>query len=111
MESQETPSKLKEQEQSKLINTNNQKINIKSNFIVKIFFGYIHKRKLLEIIKYNKYIQKRINIDINHYKDSSEQYSSIELEIIPMKNEYGQFIYIKEENKKYYHIYFSEYSL
>ena len=47
MKSQKTPIKVKEQEHSKFINSNNQIKKIKSNFIVKIFFGYIHKRKLL----------------------------------------------------------------
>ena len=66
------------------------------------------ERASLEIIKYNKNIQKRINIDINNYKEYSEKYSSIEIEIIPMKNKYGQFINIKGEDKEYYHIYFND---
>ena len=66
------------------------------------------ERISLETIKYNKYIQKRINININLYKSCSEKYSSIELEIMPKKNNYGEFIKIKEEEKKYYHIYFND---
>ena len=66
------------------------------------------KRKSLETVRYNKSIQKRINININHYKAYSEEYSSIELDIIPMKGEYGKFINIKEEDKKYLHIYFND---
>ena len=69
---------------------------------------YIHKRKTLETIKYNKSIQKRLNININDYKAYSEKFSSIELEIIPIQNEYGSFIKIKEEDKKYFHIYFND---
>ena len=34
-------------------------------------------------------------------------YSSIEIEIKPVKNEYGKFIEMNEENKKYFHIYFN----
>ena len=52
-------------------------------------------------------IQKRLNVNINNYKDFSEKCSSIELEIIPIQNKYGPFIKIKEENKKYFHIYFN----
>ena len=37
----------------------------------------------------------------------SEKFSPIELEIIPIENEYGPFIKIKDENKKYFHIYFN----
>ena len=60
------------------------------------------ERKSLEIIRYNKSIQKRIDININHYKAYSEEYSSIELDIIPMKGEYGEFININEEDKKFF---------
>ena len=73
MESKDASTKEKEQEQSKLINSVNILKNIKSNFILKKFFDYIHKRKSLELIKGNKYIQKRINTDINHYKAYSEK--------------------------------------
>ena len=55
-------------------------------------FGYIQKRISLKIIKCNINLQKRLNININDYKDFSEKYSSIELEIIPIQNEYGSFI-------------------
>ena len=66
------------------------------------------ERKYLETIRYNKNIQKRINININHYKAYSETKTSIELDIIPMKGEYGEFININEEDKKYFHIYFND---
>ena len=62
----------------------------------------------LKIIKCNINIQKRLNININNYKDFSEEFSSIELEIIPIQNKYGRFINIKEEDKKYFHIYFND---
>ena len=62
----------------------------------------------LKIIKYNMNIQKILNININNYKNYSELYSSIVLEIIPIQNEYGSFINIKEEDKKYFHIYFND---
>ena len=108
MEPKDTASKIKDQKQPKLISSNNILRIIKSNFILKKFFDYPNKRKSLEIIKYNKNIQKRMNININNYKEYSEKYSSIEIEIKPMKNKYGRFIYIKEdEDKEYYHIYYN----
>ena len=58
-------------------------------------------------VKNNKNIKKRINICINDYKEYSEKYSSIEVEIKPVNNKSGRFINIKEEDKKYYHIYFN----
>ena len=106
MESKDTSSKVEEKGQSKL--TNNQLKNVKSHYILKKFFEYMTEKKSLETIRYNKSIQKRINININHYKDYSEKYSSIELDIIPMKDKYGKFINIKEEDKKYFHIYFND---
>ena len=107
MEPKDTPSKVEEQGQSKLIASNNQLRNLKSDFFIQKFFGYMPKRKSLETIRYNKSIQKRINININHYKAYSEEYSSIELDIIPMKGKYGKFININEEDEKYFHIYFN----
>ena len=108
MESKDTLIKTKGQEQSKTINQDNILKNILSDYFIQKCFDYIHKRKSLEIIKYNKNIQKRINININNYKECSEKYSSIEIEIIPIKNNYGKIINIKEENKKYFHIYFND---
>ena len=108
MEQKDPSSKVEEQGQSKLIDANNQLKNVKSDFILKKFFGYMTERKSLETVRYNKSIQKRINININHYKAYSEEYSSIEIDIIPMKGEYGKFINIKEEDKKYLHIYFND---
>ena len=63
---------------------------------------------MLEIIKYNKNLKNRININIKDYKEYSEIYSSIEIEIKPVKDEYGEFINTNKENEKYYHIYFND---
>ena len=106
MEPKDTPSKVEEQGESKLIVANNQLKKVKSDYFIQKFFGYMPKRKSLETVRYNKSIQKRINININHYKAYSEEYSSIELDIIPMKGEYGKFININKEDKKFFHIYF-----
>ena len=108
MESKDAPSKVEEQGQSKLIDSNNQLRNLKRDYFIQKFFGYMPERKSLETIKYNKNIQKRMHININHYKAFSEKYSSIELDIIPMKGKYGKFINIKEEDKKYIHIYIND---
>ena len=79
-------------------------MSIKSNFILKKAFNFLQQRKKLEMIKYNKSIMKRLNININDYKE----YNEIEIEIIPHKNKYGNFINIQnKENKKYFHICFN----
>ena len=105
MESKDTPTK--EKEQSKLINSDKLQ-NLKSDYFIQKFFDYIQKRRTLKTIRYNKSIQKRININIIHYKEYSEKYSSIEIEIKPMENKYGRFIKIKEEDEEYYHIYYND---
>ena len=91
MESKVSPIKIKDQEQSQLINSNNKLKNIKSNFILKKCFDYIHKRKSLETIKYNKNIQKRMNININHYKEYSENYSDLILLMNNKKRTYHSY--------------------
>ena len=82
--------------------------NVKSGYILQLLFGNLGRKKLLDLIKYNKYIKGRINININDYRKYSELYSSIGIEIIPKINEYGKFININEEDEKYYHIYFND---
>ena len=83
-------------------------IKLKSDYFLKKLFDVIQRRISLKIFKDNINIQKSLNININNYKDFSEKFSSIELEIIPIQNKYGQFIKIKEEDKKYFHIYFND---
>ena len=81
--------------------------DIKSNYIFKIIFNFLHKKKLLEINKYNKKSQKRLNLTLNNYKEGSRIFSSIEIEIKPVKGLYGEFINISKEEEIYYHIYFN----
>ena len=78
---------------------------LKSDYFLQLLFCNLEKKKLLEIIKYSKNIKKRINININDYKEYSEKYSSIEIEIKP--NHDGTFIKFSEEDGIYYHIYFN----
>ena len=58
---------------------NNNFDNLKSDYFLHILFDYIKKNKSLEIIKINKKLQNRINIDINSYKEYSQLFSSIEI--------------------------------
>ena len=62
--------------------------NIKSNYILKKICGYLQTKQSLEIFRYNKKMQKKLNISINNYKE----YSEIELELIPIKNKKCKFI-------------------
>ena len=92
-------------EQSNKNTNKNLLYNIKSNYILKEIFDNLPKIKSLYIIKYNKKIQNKLDIDINYYK----HFSIIEILIIPKKNPKGQFIKIlNDEDKQYYHIYFND---
>ena len=87
--------------------SSNMFLIIKSKYILQFIFDNLSKRKSLNFIKYNKNIQNKIDININDYKEFSEIYSSIEMEIIPVNNKYGKFINIKNQGDlKYFHIYF-----
>ena len=108
MDPKDTINTGKEIEKLNLIKTKNKFINLKSNYILKKLFGIMQTRLSLKIIKCNINIQKRLNININNYKDFSEKFSSIELEIIPIQNKYGSFVNIKKEDKKYFHLYFND---
>ena len=89
----------------------NSKVNLddlKSLYILKLIFNNLPKKRYLEMIKYNKKSKLKLNVSTNDYKEYMELYSSIELEIKPMKNEYDKFINInKKEEECFYHIYFN----
>ena len=81
--------------------------NLKSDFILKKIIDYIKKNKLLEIMKHNKTLQKRLSLGINNYKDFCQLYTPIEIELKLDENKYGEFIKINNKEKDYYHIYFN----
>ena len=66
-------------------NKKNEKIqkeklnNLKSNYILKTIFDIMKENKSLEIVKYNKKLQKKLNLSINDYKEYSQIRSSIEI--------------------------------
>ena len=81
---------------------------LRTDYFLQLLFNNLEKKKLLDIVKYNKNIKNRINIYINDYKEYAEKYSSIEIEIKPINNKYiNQFININNEDEQYYHIYFN----
>ena len=88
--------------------------NLKSDYFLVKMLDNLNKKKILDIIKYNKNIKNRINININDYKDYSEKNSSIEIEIeiIPDYSKYfrnfsGKYYFIDADKEKYYHIFFN----
>ena len=93
------------------INNNKQSTigfqNLKSNFILKQVFDKLKQHKSLEVIKYNKQIQKRINISITDYIKYSQLYSPIEIELKFDGENYNKFINIPYKKEEYFHIYFN----
>ena len=67
MQTKDIPSDIKDQEQPKLLDSYNMLNNIKSDYFIQKLFDYIHQKKTLKTIKYNKNIQKRMNININNF--------------------------------------------
>ena len=94
MDSKDIINNEKKIEKLNIIKSKNKLINIKSDYFIRKLFANMQKRKSLKIIKCNFNIQKRLNINIQNYKDFSEKFSSIELEIIPSQTKYGRFIEI-----------------
>ena len=81
--------------------------DIRSVYILKYIFEYIPEIKLLKLIKNSHKKQSRLDISLNNYKRFSEISSSIEIDITPAKNKYGQFINIMKNDEEYFHIYFN----
>ena len=96
-----------EESLKKTTNINNLK-KIRNKYILKQIFEHLNQKIYLKIIKYNKNIQNRIEIDHNDYK----KYCQIEIEIIPIEdNHYRKNNFINFNNKNeesYYHTYFND---
>ena len=83
--------------------------NFENDYFLKEIFNFIKKNKTLEILKYNRELQKKLNLSINDYKEYSQLYSSIEIELKLDNDAHGEknkFIYIPDKIKEYFHIYF-----
>ena len=81
---------------------------IRNKYIIKQIFEHLNQKKFLKIIKYNKNIQNKLEINQNDYK----KYCEIEIEIIPTEDKYYKGdIFINFNNKEeesYYHIYYND---
>ena len=82
--------------------------DVKNKYIMKEIFSNIKIKKLLNIIKYNRIIKDKLDIDINDY----EEFLKINLELIPKlninNNSKNTFINIPVGEESYYHIYFND---
>ena len=85
--------------------SNNALKKIRSKYIITKVFDNLNENKLLNIIHYNKIYQKMMKIKLKDYKN---QFSKIEIEIIPEKNIYDNFINVANKIiKENVHIYFN----
>ena len=83
---------ISKERELKNANSNNKLENLKCDYFLQKILNNPSKKIALEFLKYNKKTQQRLNFNINNYKKYCEEYSSIEIEIIPAKNKYGKFI-------------------
>ena len=81
--------------------------SLKSDYFLQKLFDNMPKKKKLEIVRCNKRMQNRLDLGIKDYKEYSETFTPIEIEIIPIKDKHGRFINT-EGNDEYYHIYFND---
>ncbi len=83
--------------------------NIKSKYILKKIFDKLPKRRLFEVIHYNKKFQNKLDLTIKDFQEFSKIYSSIEIAIKPTENIYDKFINIpNKKEESYFHIYFND---
>ncbi len=82
--------------------------NIKSDFFILRIFDLMPKNISFSIFKYNKKLQERMKLTIKDFIDVYELYAPTKIEITLLQNTYGKFINVKENEKKYYHIYFND---
>ena len=80
--------------------------SLKSDYFLQKLYDIMPKKKKLEIVKYNKKVQNRLDLGIKDYKEYSETFTPIE--IIPTKGKYFRFISINKNDELFYHIYFND---
>ena len=80
-------------------NKNNMIKKIRSKYIVMKIFDDLKLTKLLDIIHYNKEYPKLMKIKLKDYKN---EFSKIEIEIIPKENTYGKFINFSKNIQIYF---------
>ena len=96
-------------EEQKDTNSNNIRYldKMKGQFTLKYIFLYLKPNKQLQLIRYNKRYQEKLNIGINDYE---REYKKIEIsiELNPIKNNPSKFINITKKNEPHFHIFFND---
>ena len=83
-----------------------EKLNV---YFIEIVFNILKPNKKLLIIKQNKRMQKKLNVNINDYIENYKEikFSQIEIEITLAENGEGDIINIFEKEREYFHIYYN----
>ena len=96
---------------SKLKNLNlvpSKLLDLKSKYVLDKLFRNLTIDKKLLIIRYNKKLQKRLDISVSDFKDNLK----IEIEIIPSPDRIDKtedkFINIDKEKECFYHVYLND---
>ena len=77
-------------------------LHIRNKYLLKNILDYVERKQCLSLIKYNKALQKKLDISIKDYKE----YNQIEIELkVGGDNIYGKFFNYEKINKSYFHIY------
>ena len=76
-------------------------------FLQKLYDNMLINKKL-QIVKYNKKTQYKLNLSVKDYKEYSETFTPIEIEIMLAEDEFGRFININRNENIYFHIYFND---
>ena len=74
--------------------------NIKSSFFYKIVFSFIKEKSKLKIVKYTKNLQKKIDINLLHYKYFTGKFIVYEKYKKRKKGKKGKEKKLKKEKKK-----------
>ena len=96
---------MKNKNDSIQIKTNADLNNLKSKYILKLVSHFLERNKFLNLIKYNKKLQTKLDLSFNDYKEYYLYLSPIEIEIKP-NNNYSNYINISEDDEEFCHIYF-----
>ena len=70
---------------------------IKSKYLIKIIFSYIHEKIKLKTIKCNKYLQNRLNIEFINYQLFSKRYKKLEKNGLISEYDYNNNLVFKGE--------------
>ena len=82
-----------------------------SNLIFKTIFQNMTIKNFLNILRYNKAYQKRLNLTIQYYATFYREYQQIELDIITEENfdsKKYKFMIIDPKDRNYFHCFFND---